>query len=95
VKKEKRGKIEWIKDKYGVKKAESKEDVDIDNFLKDKNLEELSHDEYVVLIDSYHDDSETLGLIAEAISLNENLSEDEKNELWDKIDREMTRGRGD
>ncbi|MCW3129209.1 MAG: hypothetical protein N2V75_03805 [Methanophagales archaeon] len=87
--------LEWIKDKYGVKKAENKEDVDTDNFLKGKKLEELSHDEYVVLIDSYHDDSETLGLIAEAISLNENLSEDEKNELWDKIDREMTMGRED
>jgi len=87
--------LEWIKDKYGVKKTESKEDAGTDNFLKGKKLEELSHDEYVVLIDSYYDDSETLGLIAEAISLNEKLSEDEKNELWDKIDREMTRGRGD
>jgi len=81
--------LDWIKDKYGVKKTE---DAGTDNFLKGKKLEELSHDEYVVLIDSYYDDSETLGLIAEAISLNEKLSEDEKNELWDKIDREMTRG---
>ena len=88
----------WLKDKYKGKEesgsSESKSDADIGDFLKEgKYLEELSFDEYVVLIDSYCDDSETLGLMADAISLNTKLSPDDKNELWDRIDKEMTRGK--
>lgn len=87
----------WLKDKYKEREesgsSESKSDADIGDFLKGKHLEELSFDEYVVLIDSYCDDSETLGLMADAISLNTKLSPEDRNELWDRIDKEQTRGK--
>ena len=89
------GIYEWLKNKYRGEEesgsSESKSDVDTGDFLKGKYLEELSFDEYVVLIDSYCDDSETLGLMADAISLNTKLSPEDKNELWDRIDKEQTR----
>jgi hypothetical protein len=90
------GKLGWLREKYGrLKKHESsghQTSADKgDNFLRGKFLEELSHDEYVVLIDSYYNDLETLGEIGDAIGLNKQLSEDEKGELWDRIDRETKR----
>jgi len=86
----------WIKDKYRSKEESSsseQSDADIGDFLKGKHLEELSFDEYVVLIDSYCDDTETLGVMADAITLNAKISPVEKNELWDKIGRETTKER--
>jgi hypothetical protein len=90
------GKFEWLREKYeGLKRGKGsghQTSADKgDNFLRGKFLEELSYDEYVVLIDSYHDDLETLGEIGDAIGLNKQLSEDEKGELWDRIDRETKR----
>ena len=90
------GIYEWLKNKYRGEEESSnsgRSDADIGDFLKGKYLEELSFDEYVVLIDSYCDDSETLGLMADAISLNTKLGPGERDELWDRIDKEMTRGK--
>lgn len=86
----------WLKDKYGRREesgSSERSDADIDGFLKGKHLEELSFDEYVVLIDSYCDDTETLGMMADAITLNAKISPGEKDELWDRIDREITKER--
>ena len=86
----------WLKDKYERKEESSsseRSDADIGDFLKGKHLEELSFDEYVVLIDSYCDDTETLGMMADAIMLNAKINPGEKNELWDKIDRETIKER--
>lgn len=86
----------WLKDKYERKEESSsseRSDADIDGFLKGKHLEELSFDEYVVLIDSYCDDTETLGMMADAITLNAKISPGEKDELWDRIDRETIKER--
>lgn len=86
----------WLKEKYKRKEESSsseRSDADLGDFLKGKHLEELSFDEYVVLIDSYCDDIETLGMMADAITLNAKISPGEKDELWDRIDREITKER--
>lgn len=84
----------WLKEKYRGEEGSSdssKSDADIGDFLKGKCIEELSFDEYVVLIDSYYDRSDDLGMFADAISLNAKLTPEEKDELWDRIDKEMRR----
>ncbi len=48
-----------------------------------------TYDEYFNLIYAYKDDSEALYDLAEEIRANPNLTEDEKERLWELIDKEI------
>ena len=51
----------------------------------------LTYDEYVDLIVIYHDDPDMLSSLATGISLNPNLTETQKEILYDMIDEEIER----
>ena len=63
------------------------EDRIIEEFEKRKDYELLTFDELFNEIIYNADDPDVLSLIAEAIRFNDNLSDFEKEELWDLIDR--------